>query len=132
MCNVIGKIGLDHYHLLGKVNAKKITQYFFKQNQFVDIVGVESLDYIRLHKKYSWKDEPSWKLDAIGEKYAGLIKVEYEGNLDHLFEHDIHKFIEYNFRDVEILQILDEKLQYIALTKNLAHKGKHNYSEVIC
>jgi DNA polymerase elongation subunit (family B) len=93
-------------------------------------MGVESLDYMRLHKKYSWKDEPSWKLDAIGEKYTGIGKVDYEGNLDQLFETDLQKYIQYNFRDVEILKLLDEKLQYIALTKNLSHKGKHNYSEV--
>ena len=97
---------------------------------FISIEGIESLDYMRLHRKYSWKDEPSWKLDAIGEKYVGINKIEYDGNLDDLFEDDIQKFIEYNFRDVEILKLLDEKLQYIALTKNLAHKGKHNYSEV--
>ena len=130
MCNVIGKDYASYLSPINKVNAKKNNQYFFKQNQYVDIVGVESLDYIRLHKKYHWKDEPSWKLDAVGLKYANLGKVEYEGNLDQLFSNDINKFIEYNFRDVEILQKLDEKLQYIALTKNLAHKGKHNYSEV--
>ncbi len=130
MCNVLGKDWADHLSPIDKVNAKKNNEYFFKRNQFVDIIGVESLDYIRLHKKYSWKDEPSWKLDAIGEKYTGIGKVEYEGNLDQLFESDIHKFIQYNFRDVEILKLLDEKLQYIALTKNLSHKGKHNYSEV--
>ncbi len=130
MCNTIGKEFADHLSPLGKVESKKFSKYFFKQNQYVDIVGVESLDYIRLHKKYSWKDEPSWKLDAIGEKYVGMNKVEYEGNLDQLFETDIQKFIQYNFVDVEILQKLDEKLQYIALTKNLSHKGKHNYSEV--
>jgi DNA polymerase elongation subunit (family B) len=130
MCNTIGKEFADHLSPLGKVESKKFSKFFYKRNQFVDIVGVESLDYIRLHKKYSWKDEPSWKLDAIGEKYVGMNKVEYEGNLDQLFETDIHKFIQYNFVDVEILQKLDEKLQYIALTKNLSHKGKHNYSEV--
>ena len=130
MCNVLGKNWADQLSPLGKVNAKKGNEYFFKQNQFVDIIGVESLDYMRLHKKYSWKDEPSWKLDAIGEKYANINKIEYEGNLDQLFETDIYKYIEYNFRDVEILKALDEKLQYIALTKNLSHKGKHNYSEV--
>ena len=130
MCNVIGKDYASYLSPINKVNAKKNNQYFFKQNQYVDIVGVESLDYIRLHKKYHWKDEPSWKLDAVGLKYANLGKVEYEGNLDQLFSNDINKFIEYNFRDVEILQKLDEKLQYIALTKNLSHKGKHNYSEV--
>jgi len=130
MCNVLGQDWANHLSPINKVNAKKNNQWFFKRNQFVDIIGVESLDYMRLHKKYSWKDEPSWKLDAIGEKYAGVNKIEYEGNLDQLFETDIHKFIQYNFRDVEILKLLDEKLQYIELTKNIAHKGKHNYSEV--
>jgi DNA polymerase elongation subunit (family B) len=130
MCNVLGEEFADQLSPLGKVNAKKGNQYFFKLNQFVDIIGVESLDYMRLHKKYSWKDEPSWKLDAIGEKYTGIGKVDYEGNLDQLFETDLQKYIQYNFRDVEILKLLDEKLQYIALTKNLSHKGKHNYSEV--
>ena len=100
------------------------------KDTWVQIKGIESLDYMRLHKKYSWKDEPSWKLDSIGEKYAGVNKIEYDGNLNDLYETDINKFVEYNFRDVEILKLLDEKLQYIALTKNLSHKGKHNYSEV--
>ena len=130
MCNTIGKEWADQLSPLGVVNSKKYSKYFNKQNRFVDIVGIESLDYIRLHKKYSWKDEPSWKLDAIGFKYAGVNKVEFDGNLDQLFENDIHKFIEYNFMDVNILKLLDEKLQYISLTKNLSHKGKHNYSEV--
>ena len=130
MCRTIGKDWADHLSPIGKVVAKKNNKYFFKQNQYVDIVGIESLDYIRLHKKYSWKDEPSWKLDAIGAKYVGMNKIEYDGNLDQLFATDIHKFIQYNFVDVEILQKLDEKLQYLALTKNIAHKGKHNYSEV--
>ena len=126
---------------LDKVEAKKYKWFtnnktgekycrWYKENQYVDIVGVESLDYMRLHQKFSWKDEPSYKLDVIGEKYAGINKIEYEGSLDRLFEEDILKFIQYNFRDVEILKALDEKLEYLALVKNLSHKGKHNYSEV--
>jgi len=130
MCNVLGKNLADMLSPLGLVNVKKNNDYFYKQDQYVDLIGVESLDYMRLHKKYSWKDEPSWKLDAIGAKYVNLGKIEYKGNLDQLFQKDIHTFIKYNFRDVEILQKLDEKLQYISLTKNLSHKGKHNYSEV--
>ena len=130
MCNVIGEEKAAFLSPLGKVIARKSSDFWYKNDMYVDIVGVESLDYMRLHRKYSWKDEPSWKLDAIGEKYTGIGKVEYEGSLDDLFEQDIHKFIQYNFRDVEILKLLDEKLQYIDLTKNLSHKGKHNYSEV--
>ena len=125
MCRVLGEDFAKHLSPIGIVRE---TPWF--KDQYIQIAGVESLDYMRLHRKYSWADEPSWKLDAIGEKYAGMNKVEYEGSLDKLFEEDIHKFIRYNFVDVEILVKLDEKLEYIALTKNLSHKGKHNYGEV--
>jgi len=125
ICNTLGEEIARYLSPIGIVRETP-----WSVNQYIQIAGVESLDYMRLHKKYSWADEPSFKLDAIGEKYAGINKIEYEGNLDKLFETDINKFIQYNFRDVEILKALDEKLEYIALTKNLSHKGKHNYSEV--
>ena len=130
MCSVLGEKDAKRLSPIGVVKYKKNNQYWYKKDQFVDIAGVESLDYMRLHKKYSWEDEPSWKLDSIGEKYVGINKIEYDGSLDRLFEEDIHTFIQYNFVDVEILVELDKKLQYIALTKNLAHKGKIRYSEV--
>ena len=125
MCNVLGE---DVARYLSPIGYVRETPWY--KDQYIQIAGVESLDYMRLHKKFSWADEPSFKLDAIGEKYVGMKKIEYEGNLDDLFEADIHKFIQYNFVDVEILKLLDEKLEYLSLVKNLAHKGKHNYSEV--
>jgi len=125
MCNVLGEDWARHLSPIGYVRE---TPWF--KDQYIQIAGVESLDYMRLHKKFSWADEPSFKLDAIGEKYANIKKIEYDGNLDKLFEEDPLKFIQYNFRDVEILKVLDEKLEYLSLVKNLAHKGKHNYSEV--
>ena len=125
MCNILGEDFARHLSPIGYVRE---TPWF--KDQYIQIAGVESLDYMRLHKKYSWADEPSMRLDAIGEKYVGMNKIEYEGNLDQLFKDDIQKFIRYNFVDVEILKLLDEKLDYLALTKNLSHKGKHIYSEV--
>jgi len=130
LCNTLGSEVASYLSPINQVICKKGNDYWYTDGQYVQIIGVESLDYMRLHKKYSWKDEPSWKLDAIGEKYVGMNKIEFDGNLDQLFAKDIHKFIEYNFRDVEIIKALDEKFQYIGLTKNLSHKGKHNYSEV--
>ena len=74
--------------------------------------------------------EPSMKLDFLGEKYVNQKKIEYDGSLDRLFAEDKQKFIEYNFVDVLILKKLDEKFKYLDLTKNLAHKGKVTYEEV--
>ena len=103
MCNVLGE---DVARYLSPIGYVRETPWY--KDQYIQIAGVESLDYMRLHKKFSWADEPSFKLDAIGEKYAGLNKIEYDGNLDKLFEEDPLKFIQYNFRDVEILKVLDE------------------------
>ena len=107
-----------------------VEERHWSEDMPIHIAGVASLDYIRLHKKYSFKDEPSYKLDSLGEKYVDQKKIEYEGSLDRLFAEDKEKFIEYNFVDVLILKKLDEKFKYIELTKNLAHKGKISYEEV--
>jgi len=134
--NVLGRDRAEMWSpLYGYVKEPVLTranpEQFFTRTLFqVDIKGIEALDYMRLHKKYSWADEPSWKLDAIGEKYVGIKKIDYDGNLNDLYKDDIQKFVDYNFRDVEILVELDKKLEYLALTRNLCHKGKCNYSEV--
>ena len=107
-----------------------VEERFWDEDMPIRIAGVASLDYMRLHKKYSFKDEPSYKLDSLGEKYVDQKKIEYDGSLDRLFREDKEKFIEYNFVDVLILKKLDEKFKYIDLTKNLAHKGKVLYEEV--
>jgi len=127
---ILGEEITQRFSPINSIKCRRGNQWWFKKDTYVTIEGIESLDYMRLHKKYSWVDEPSWKLDDIGEKYAGINKIEYDGSLDRLFEEDVNKFIQYNFRDVEILVELDKKLEYLALTKNLSHKGKHNYSEV--
>jgi DNA polymerase elongation subunit (family B) len=121
---------------LGDRTAKRLSpirhvvEQFWNADQPIRIAGVSSLDYMRLHKKYSFRMEPSMKLDFLGEKYVGQKKIEYDGSLDRLFKEDKQKFIEYNFVDVLILKKLDEKFRYLDLTKNLAHKGKTLYEEV--
>jgi DNA polymerase elongation subunit (family B) len=122
MCQVVGDQHAKRLSPLKRVQVKStINRKTGSEESFVKIEGINHLDYMLLHKKFITKQEPSYKLDAIGEKYAGINKIEYEGSLDDLFERDVHKFIEYNLRDVEILVALDDKLQFIALTQNICH-----------
>jgi len=67
------------------------------------------------------KEEPSYKLGDIGTRYVNLGKIEYEGNLNTLFKDDINKFIDYNLRDVEIIEALEDKLKFINLTIMISH-----------
>jgi len=126
LCNVFDKEVANMLSPIGIVHDESE----WNRDGWLKIAGTESLDYMKLHKKFSFRDEPSFKLDALGKKYVGMEKIEYDGSLDRLFKEDKQKFIAYNFRDVEILKALDEKFQYLPLTKNLAHKGKINYSDV--
>jgi DNA polymerase elongation subunit (family B) len=122
ICKVLGEEKAKTLSPLGIVTVK---DFFNKREQTtestVTITGVNHLDYMLLHKKFIMKQEPSYKLGDIGEKYVKLGKIEYEGSLDKLFREDVNKFIEYNLRDVEILIELDKKLQFIDLTINICH-----------
>ena len=100
---------------------KKISVREFNGESQITIGGVNCLDYMLLHKKYIMKEEPSYKLGDIGTKYVGLGKIEYEGNLNTLFRDDLDKFIEYNLRDVEIIEALEDKLKFINLTIMISH-----------
>lgn len=130
ICKILDKEMASYLSPIQKVECKKYSNYWFEHDKYVKILGVESLDYLKLHKKYSWKEEPSYKLNYLGETYLNLGKIEYDGNLDDLFKKDINTYIQYNFRDVEILLGLEEKFNYIGLTLNISHKGKHNYGDV--
>ena len=96
----------------------------------VQLGGINHLDYMLLFQKFITKQEPSYRLDDIGLKYANLSKIEYEGSLDRLFETDVEKFIDYNIRDVEILVELENSLKFIELTVNICHLCHTSYETI--
>ena len=109
---------------------KKIT---ISPNNFdnpINLGCINSLDFMRLTKKYIMKEEPSYKLNDIGIKYAKLGKIEYEGNLDQLFESDPEKYIDYNIRDVEIIKELEKNLQFVNLTVLISHLCHTPYESI--
>lgn len=109
---------------------KKIKEYIYNSYSPITLGGVNSLDYMMLLRKYITKEEPSYKLGDIGLKYANLGKIEYNGTLDTLFKEDINKFIDYNLRDVEIIEALENKLQFIQLTILICHLCHVPYESV--
>lgn len=116
LTQIVGENEVARMSPIGKVDYSE-----FMGEIRVRIGGVNHLDYMLLHKKYIMKEEPSYKLGDIGTKYVKLGKIEYEGNLNTLFKNDLNAFIEYNLRDVEIIEKLEEKLKFIELTIMISH-----------
>ncbi len=93
------------------------------------IAGVSSLDYLDLYKKFTYAQQPNYRLDTIGRLEVGMGKVDYDGSLDDLFRDDLDKFIEYNLQDVRIIVDLDKKLNLIDLVRGICHIGHVPYED---
>ena len=125
IAKVLGKTQADRLSPIRKVRVNPS-----RTECPVTIGGVNHLDYLHLFKKFVTKQEPSYKLGDIGEKYTKLGKIEYYGSLDTLFREDVNKFIEYNIRDVEILVKLEDKLKFIDLTVTISHLCHTKYESI--
>ncbi len=122
-------------NVCGKAMANRLSHigqcYWSPYRKKFSFGGVSILDYINLYKTYTYTLESSYTLDYISKKELGRGKVEYEGNLDVLFETDLEKFIEYNIVDVELILELDKKLQFIDLCIAVCHAGFVPYEDYI-
>ena len=120
--------------LLGANIAKQLSPVGVVQKDFrkdrMNISGVSALDYMYLYKAFTYNEEPSYALEFISQKELGRGKMVYEGDLDNLYKTDLELFITYNINDVKLVVDLDEKLEFITLARNIAHKGHVPYEDV--
>ena len=97
------------------------------------LTGIQQADYLELFKKfgYSYGAQESYKLDHIGYVVLGEQKLSYaeHGNLHTLYKNDHQKFIDYNIKDVQLVQRIDEKMGLINLALTVAYKGGVNLSD---
>jgi DNA polymerase elongation subunit (family B) len=128
--------------ILGQAEAKKLSPWnrlserkaiiMNRENIIYDIDGIATLDYIELYRKFTYSQQESYRLDNIAHVELGLKKLdfsEYE-TLHELYKHDYQKFIEYNIKDVELVEKLEDKMKLIELALTLAYDNKVNYDDV--
>src|SRR5271157_4110927 len=116
-----------------KLVFEKVVKSQGKECITYDVKGICILDYFDLYKKFTFKNHESYRLDYIGQEELGEGKVdysEYSGLMD-LYHNNFQKFIEYNIRDVLIVEKLEEKLGFIQLVLALAYDAKCNYIDVL-
>ena len=98
-----------------------------------DIRGVQNLDYLELFQKfgYTYGTQESYKLDHIAYVVLGEKKLSYEesGSLRNLYKDDFQKYIDYNMKDVELVDRIEDKMGLITLAMTVAYKGGVNYQD---
>ena len=108
------------------INGRQMIAYGF--------LGVEQLDYIELYKWYApgGKSQESYRLDNIANVEIGERKLSFDeyDNLHALYRLNHQKFIEYNIKDVALVERIDEKLKLLELGLTLAYDTKCNYEDI--
>jgi DNA polymerase elongation subunit (family B) len=109
-----------------QTNSKDITY---------DLLGIQHLDYIELFKKfaYTYGNQESYSLNHISHVVLGEEKLDYSeiGTLNDLYEQDRQKFIEYNRKDVELVNRIDDQLGLIDIVLTIAYMAGVNYEDAL-
>ena len=124
----------DQYKRLspwGVVNHKEIAVKGKNLNT-IELLGIEQLDYFDLFQKFGaqYGTQESYKLDHIANVVLGERKLSYEeqGSLSNLYNNDPQKYIDYNIKDVMLVQRIDDKMKLIDLACMMAYKAGVNYN----
>jgi DNA polymerase elongation subunit (family B) len=97
-----------------------------------ELVGLTVLDYLELYRKFTYTQQESYRLDHIGSVELGIKKLDYSEveTLHQLYKTDYQKFIDYNIRDVEIVDGLEDKMKLIEMAMAIAYDAKVNFGDV--
>lgn len=111
---------------------EKSIQIQGKENNTYIPLGVAVFDYMQLYKKFMFVVQESYRLDHIATVELGERKIDYSefSSLLELYKKDYSKFIDYNIKDVELVDRLEDKLKLIEQAYAIAYDGKVNYADV--
>ena len=135
LCNRLDRLFGDGYHKKlspwRMSDVREFTQYGYQKNQVYNLYGINVLDYLELYKKNTFVKQESYKLDHIAQVELGKGKLDYSeyGSLHTLYRTNYPLFLEYNVRDVELIEELEDKLGFIELIQSMAYTAKCNYAD---
>ena len=112
---------------------EKTTKVMGKEHILITIVGVAVLDYLEMYRKFTYTQQESYRLDHIafvelGEKKLDFHELGYE-TIHDFYENDFVNYINYNIRDVELVDKLDDKMKLIEMVLTLAYDAKVNMAD---
>ncbi len=101
-------------------------------NYTYEIKGMSVVDYMDLYKRFTYTNQESYRLDYIATVELGEKKLdhsEYE-NFKDFYTSDWQKFVDYNIKDVELVDRFEDKMKLIELALTMAYDAKVNYNDI--
>jgi DNA polymerase elongation subunit (family B) len=130
------------YRLFGETTAKRLSPWKLigertttisgKSQTVFELTGIATLDYLEMYRKFTYSQQESYRLDHIASVELDEKKLDYSEyeSLHQLYKLNHQKFIEYNIKDVELVDRLEDKMKLIEMVLALAYDAKVNITDV--
>ena len=126
--------------LMGENTAKSLSPWgnirqssremYGKPQSTWTISGVSVVDYMDAFKKFGYKygTQETYKLDHIAHVVLGEKKLDYSeyGNLTGLYEQNPQLYLDYNLKDTQLIQRMEDETGLMSLVMTMAYGGGVN------
>lgn len=128
---------------MGDESAKRLSPWGLLDQRTLEImgreytvfnpIGINIIDYMQAYKKFSFSQQESFKLDHIAFIELGERKLDYTElgfeTLDEFYKGDFQNYINYNVRDAELVDRLEDKLKFLEQIYAIAYDGHVNFAD---
>lgn len=126
--------------VLGEDEAKRLSPWRILRSKEVvaarkfqtwKVAGVTVFDYMKAYQKFTHKPQESYSLNHISFVELKEKKLDYSeyGSLNGLYVNAPNKFIDYNVKDVRLMQRLDDELGLLDLVFTISYYCKINFED---
>ena len=133
MKQICGTKVADSLSPWGITRSRQYHDKMGRENDTVNLSGVETLDYLQLYLKFTYSRQEQYSLDYISKVELGDEKVDYRSlgykDLNDLYQRNHKLFIDYNIHDVRLVIKLEQKMKFIE--QAIAYDAKINYSDAL-
>ena len=128
MRKLLGEKQTKNFSPAGLIKEHIQTIFNREQTEY-ELCGITTLDYLEVYKTFTYSQQESYRLDHIAHVELGERKLDYSevDSLYQLYETDYEKFIDYNIKDVELVNQIDDKMKLLDAVIALAYDAKVNY-----
>lgn len=117
-----------------KIKKKSIKMSSGKFLETFDILGVATMDGIEIFKKFghTYGPQETYTLDHIAHTVLGERKLSYEehGSLRKLYEQNHQLYIDYNIKDVELVERINNESGLLDLSFMVAYMAGSTFGDV--
>lgn len=113
----------------GFIKSRSFESAFGQTETVYDLYGITVIDYLSAYRKFAYTQQESYTLDHVCSEELGVSKVDYGeyGSLGRLQAGNWELYVDYNIRDADLIEWLDQKRQLIKLIVTMAYDAKANF-----